>query len=726
MTAVKSTTTSKPASSTVQEAENRGDQPQNVAAQPVSEVGAQSGGTSFIFSVAVTVLAILPIAVGLGVARVNANLAAQTAASEEEQAQHEQSKPRIDFKDRAVGDRYFHERRYELALRYYETMGGEQAERLPPEILYRVALCNEGIGKWDDALNGFRTIVQSSDNPVSIAASRFGQARIHLRLGELRSAVDQLRSIELHADRFAHLPNSLTRDIAFLIPITMAFDAFAPAADSNGTDHLRLGELINWSLEGALAWVDDAELETREEVDATEPTNAMNCRRVLAAGLKEIPKATIGEYVDASFKNQSLKSVVECVAKACDWTVDWTDLANQPSINGEINFEWANCPVSFLLTSCASELQSSWRLEEDRLIFQHADPKRRHWHAMIQTTLNQISKWIPSHRLVDHATYASAQLLEQDGQQNEAISLFASLVGHDASPLTIQAAYDSALLYYRQKNYSKACFHLGYVVNGAPGHPLHTDALILLGRLYLDRGESQEAVFQLRRATETHSRSINQARAAALLGVAYLVQDKYAEAAQVIFDNRIYFEDQEARVVASFVNAYGRWQIVSGELQKREASFLYRSLIAINTDAEWIGQMTKVIIGRAFSELGFDDKMAQLYWQLSFEGVTPQLEPEILYSLANYEFNHEGGEAAVLKWSKLAESGTPKWASRSRMRLAEIALSEGRGEDCLNQSEAIKDFDGIIRTDLSRLMGQAYELLGDDTMAAKCYAGLLP
>lgn len=719
MTAAKPASTATPAEESVGQVD-----PSQVNAQSVPDSTPPSRGQSFLFSIGLTVLAVLPIAIGIGAARAKAQVIAQSQEAEVEHAKD--AAPRqVDFKDRAIGDRDFHERRYETALRYYESIGGEPADRLPPEILYRVALCHEGLGRWDAALEAYRVITRVSDSPILIAASKFGQARVHLKLGELHAAIDQLRAIELHCDPFTQLPRSLRRDLAFLIPITMAFDVFEGASDEDRSHNARLGELVDWSLEGALAWVDDFDQTGLGQVDATAPVNALSCKRILPAGLRETPKATSSERVEACFKQQSVKSVIDCAAQSCGWTVDWTDLDRAASIGGKIDFEWDDCPLSTLLTSCASEIQATWRLEGEQLVIQHADPERRHLRGMLISTLSDLTNWISNHRLVDHAVYAKARMLELSADP-EAMTLYSSVVRHDASPLAIQAAYRAAKICCQQKNDARACFYLGVVVNGAPGHVLHTESLILLGRLLLDGGQPQEAAFQLRRATESHAQPLLQTRAAVLLGVAYLAQDKLTEAAQVIFEHRQHFEDQEAKTVASFVNSFARWQVVTGELRKREAGFLYRSLVATNVNADWIGQMTKVMIGRAFAELGFDDKMTQLYWQMAFEGVTPQIEPEILYSLANYEFTHENAEGAVLKWAKLAESGPAKWANRSRMRLAEIAFGEGRGEDCLNYCEKIKDFQGIVRGDLSRLMGQTYEFLGDDAMAAKCYAGLLP
>ena len=55
-----------------------------------------------------------------------------------------------------------------------------------------------------------------------------------------------------------------------------------------------------------------------------------------------------------------------------------------------------------------------------------------------------------------------------------------------------------------------------------------------------------------------------------------------------------------------------------------------------------------------------------------------------------------------------------------------MALTEGRGKECLENCEQIKSDEGIVRMDVYKLQGRAYELLGEDGLAAKCYLGQPP
>src|SRR5262249_51655066 len=154
-----------------------------------------------------------------------------------------------------------------------------------------------------------------------------------------------------------------------------------------------------------------------------------------------------------------------------------------------------------------------------------------------------------------------------------------------------------------------------------------------------------------------------------------------------------------------------------------EAAFLFRSLSSLTRPPEWLGQTGLLMIARAQSELGFDDRMVDLYSEMIAQGVTNNVESEILFSLANHDFSHGTPEAAKAKWVKLTVSANARWANRSRLRLAEAALSEGNPQDCLDYCQSIKTSEGIVRTDVQKLMGRACEQMGDDAAAARYYAG---
>ena len=99
-------------------------------------------------------------------------------------------------------------RRFEVALQHYQSYGSPDALRLPADLLYRVALCQEGLGLWSKSLENLQAVSSTTDNPLLKAAADFGQARIRLRLNEPRHAISLLRSIEFYATETRPLPKS--------------------------------------------------------------------------------------------------------------------------------------------------------------------------------------------------------------------------------------------------------------------------------------------------------------------------------------------------------------------------------------------------------------------------------------------------------------------------------------------------------------------------------------
>ena len=67
-----------------------------------------------------------------------------------------------------------------------------------------------------------------------------------------------------------------------------------------------------------------------------------------------------------------------------------------------------------------------------------------------------------------------------------------------------------------------------------------------------------------------------------------------------------------------------------------------------------------------------------------------------------------------------------QWANRARLSLVEIELSEGRAKEALELCEKILAGEGVSRVEIQKMMGRAYEQLGEDALAARCYAGELP
>ncbi len=685
--------------------------------------------TSLMFPLALTVLAIFPLALGIGTVRLKAAASASRTNCDTLDTEHneEVSRPLPNITDRRLGDRDFFARRYEVALQYYESLGDSDPARLPPDLLYRIALCQEGLGRWNEALGNLRSVVGTTDDSLLKAAASFGQARLRLRMNEPHNALPLLLSLVFRPSSDRPLPRNMSRDIAFLIPLTMAQETLSHKNQTKDWVPARLGELLGWSLESALEWIDQPQQTEASVPDANVPANSLSCQlQALSAPAAESNAAIESREAQICCQSQPLKLIVQRIADECGWTLDWTDTSHAPALNRIVDFSVEDQPISLTLTMLCSELHSVWSVAKKQLGITRIDHERTRSRQMISLTLANLADWIPHHRLANYARFAQAEIARYDGRPSDAVHIYESLVGRESSPLTIRAAYNAAVIYYQNGDYSRACRQLDYVVNGAPEYELHTESLILLGQLLMDHGEAQQAVFQFRRATEAHKRPQAQARAAVLLGFAYLAQNKFTEAADAIFANRFHLEEPAVRTAASFVTAFARWQSVKGEMQERETAFLYRSLVSMPSETEWLGQTGQMMVGRAYSEIGFDDRMAERYSHLLAAGVTDHIAPELNYSLANYEQTRGQTDSAVQMWTTLASGSSSLWANRSRLRLAEVALTAGRAKDCLEYCESIDSDEGIVRKDILKLQGRAYESLGEDVLAAKCYAGRPP
>ena len=707
--------------------------PATIEATPIAATTALTVAPTqnLIFPLVLTIAAVFPVAIGLGVVGLKASTSpAGTIASTNARTRHhadEKRPPTPRPVDRRIGDQQFQERRYEVALQYYQSLSGADPARLPPELAYRIALCQESLGLWKEAQDGFQAVCDATDNSVLNAAASLARARLWIRLKEPAKAESQLRSMVFRSGSFDSFPKEMLREIEFLIPLSQTQVAVSiPPHHMTRDEPSLVADTLDWPLESALDW---GNVPMRVDVsiaNAISPDNILSCRVVRSTSQTANAPSFEDWRGDFCCHNQTLQTILERLADECDWSLDLSDVSNARPIDRVVNFNAKNFPVCLLLASICSELQSSWTLEENRLTIVRTDAHSDCSHRMISRTLTSLVHHTPDHRLVRHARFALAQLAQLDEQFSDAANLFSSLVGRDSSPLSIRAAYNAATNYYRIGDFSRACVQLGYVVDGAPERELQVEALLLYGRLLLDCGENQDAEFQLRRAAESKNRPMDQARAAVLLGLSLLVQDKFNEAAEAIFAHRTQFQDSSVRNGAAFVTAFARWRALKGERQEREATYLYRSLLSIKSDSAWLGLTGQLLIGRAFGELGFEDQMAEVYSPILCQNVPDKIRHEVTFSLAEYELSNGHPERATEILGELMTEKEDVWTNRARLKLAEIAYSNGDFQDCLENCRLLLHRTGIASGDIQKLMGRSYERMGDDIRAAKSYAGQIP
>jgi hypothetical protein len=123
--------------------------------------------------------------------------------------------------------------------------------------------------------------------------------------------------------------------------------------------------------------------------------------------------------------------------------------------------------------------------------------------------------------------------------------------------------------------------------------------------------------------------------------------------------------------------------------------------------------------------LGLEDEMVKVYQRATLDGRGP-LAAEMSFAVAEANFGAGKWASARKVYRALAAQAGP-WSGRSQLRLAEIALHENEPRTCLRWCRKVpKAQPGPDPSVVLKVMGKAYEVLGDHQQAARCYAGQVP
>ena len=745
---------------------------QALAIKPPSDESSdsvESGSASPLFQLGLIVAVVFPLAWGIGAARLKSSTTVPVAAAAVElnESETEKSKPTISqFRgDRNLGDELFLAGNFESALHHYRSLGSAEILRLPKELLFRIALCQEGLGLWDEALAGQRSVAAVDDQPLLSAAATLGQARIWLRLHQPDRAVPLLRSLALRPA----LAATIRRELAFLGPIALSLE-MSDTRESNTAERHGVGEghagneqhaetarqslndfnpvadVLTWPLMSVL---DDIEIlkhttfsehrpasshdsdtphADRAAASALKPTNVtaatVHCTPVCSED--SVPLQLEERLVTAASSGCSLGAMLEVVAQQCGMTLEWRDDSRELAFAHEANITVDELPVCSLLTAICDALHVVWFSKDSTLTIAQPDEGGQRLRTMTARTLVSLATLIPEHRLASHARFAAGRLWRVDGHFGEAARLYSSLVGPSITPLAMRAAFNAGECYYRMGDLRRAGDQLELIVHGAPGHELHTRAAIWRGRCLLDRGEFREAAFQFLRATGGRIPPEDQAYASVFLAMAHLMQDQPQAAANALFFEKGQFESPAVRNAAALLTAFTRFSQLAGEPQQREAAFLYRALVAIESDTEWLGPTGQLLVGRALREAGVGERAIPLYERELERNPPPAIAHEMKFAIAEQRQRDQQLLEAKAGWQELATSGAGVWKNKAQLKLAELSFREGAWDECLAACRTLHESAGVSRKETLQLMGRVYERLNKDRLAAECYAGRLP
>ncbi len=626
---------------------------------------------------------------------------------------------------------------YELGLTLCRSVGDRAVAGRREAAQYRLALCLEGLGHWDEALTSYRKLASHTSSARTAAIALLGQARVWLRCAgrprARRSCAISCAPAALPSLREQPFLAEARYLLALAIPLELLPNEQPGPFNDNPVSPLT----SDWSLDRALDW--------DKPVREPETVGQVSHLSKPQTGETPVPPETVEVQPGAvvlvriAVHQMPVAGLFDRLAEQAHLRIEWT--ARAPAGRGAQpgGRPGEHAVDRRALRVLAEPLGLVWSNQGGKLTFsseEEASPEQLKALRLdnARRALREAVLTYQRHPLTPAAYLELGDLEALAGRLDEALAWYGRLVREwPRSQLWIEAQYNHGLLLSRRGDRSAARQAFYRVVDRAPAHELTPLAYLRIGRLYLEEGDPQQALSPLRHALRSGPGSLAHAAAAITLAAAYLLTDNPRAANTILLQHRELVSQEYYRNAAAFLDTLARFRAVTDRRQRqREASDLLAALLTVRGDP-LLGPTGLVLMGQAYRELGMQEEMVRVY-EKALPDLRGPLASELSLSLAEAWYGRGNSaptadkrEAAVNLYKKLAAGGPASEARRARLRLAEIALQEKKPQDCLKSCrELLQEKFGADVPAVLRLMADAYEQTGDRDKAIRCLSGQLP
>jgi tetratricopeptide (TPR) repeat protein len=611
--------------------------------------------------------------------------------------------------------------RYELALVLCRSHSDRAVAELRYAYQYRLGLCLEGLGHWDEALAAYRNLASRAASIRTAAIAALGQARVWLRIRRPTES----KSLLCDVLRRSALPGlrgqPFLADARYLLALAAPLELLPnqPPGPLNDTPVCPLTS--DWSLESALDW------DRPGRQPEPEPLNGQEVVEVQPDG-----DGLVRIYAAQIAAQSPLTGLLDRLAEQAHLRIEWSAAARKQVEERSLIVALESTSLPETLRLLVEPLGLVWTLSDGKLSLTSedetapADLKSRRL-ANARRSLREALRAYPRHPLTPAAYLELGNLEALTGHLDEALAWYGRLAREwPRSPLGVEAHYNIGLLRSRQGDRAAARQAFYHVVDRAPAHELAPLTYWRIGRIHLEQGEVEQALSPLRRAVHNGSGSPAQAAAVLTISAAHLLTDNPRAANAVLCDHRELISRDSYRNAAAFLDTLARFRAANDRRRRqREAADLLAALLTVQDDP-LLGPEGLALMGQGYRELGMQGEMTRLY-QKALTKLRGPLASKLTLELAEEHWAADKPEAALPLYQKLISGDSSKEGKRARLRLAEIALAEKKSQDCLKfcrellQEKAEVDVPAVLR-----LMAQAFEQNGEHDKAIRCLSGQLP
>lgn len=607
--------------------------------------------------------------------------------------------------------------RYDRALAAYQSLLAEGVGSQTGRIHFRQAIALEGLARWDLALASYRRAA-NSDLPLSVRlAAEVAQGRIWIHCQKPTEARPLLCRLLLHTGQTEVHDSSAVAEARYLLALALARSALPPIEPGVQHDTPARVTALEWNL---------ARLLEAESTPGSRPAQRPKGEDVVSVRRMN---GKIEESPVRAYRRSSVQSLFGQLAEQAGLAIQWTEEARQSVAERSIEIVVEGRPLAEVLWRLTGVFGLAWRIADGKLVLSREeeldDSARKSYRAAAaKYALRTALVSAPDHPLAAAAYVELGVFDATEGKLIDAAAWF-ERAAHDLprSAQVIEAHYNLGWTLRHLGEPLAARLAFFHAIDQAPGQELAALAYLQIGQIYLEAGESRQAIVPLQHAASSGRGTATESWAAVTLAAAHLQSGQPRAAHDALAQHRTALSRALFAPTAAFLDALARYRLApGGRGSTAEGSELLSALLAM-PESKILGPVGVLLQGMAYREIGLGERMAAIYQPLlSHKG--PVVD-EMICVLGSYQHTLANDTEARRLLAPVAQ-GDGRWAAEARLILADIDLQDNRAAECLQACAALLDKALVDRSAVLRLMGKAFAQTGDHARAARCFAGQRP
>lgn len=318
------------------------------------------------------------------------------------------------------------------------------------------------------------------------------------------------------------------------------------------------------------------------------------------------------------------------------------------------------------------------------------------------------------------AAIGLANGLVRAGEWFPAASAYRRILNESSDPVALTTAGYNLGLVFLHLGHAPLARDAFHIVVDADQSPRWKElGLWWVARSSWEAGEADAAVIGFRSGLASDDRTIRSASALGLVACQLLDDD--TPAALTTLDR---FRIGPGIRYDALGRAFRAWCLYRSSPTANRKRLLVDDLNEAR-DATDLGPLGVFLVGRIYSDLGRPEKTVALY-----EEWVGRVRGPLAVTMTNVAagaFDRAGNVAAAKsRYQAVAAADAGPEGTAARLRLAEYELLAGSAVECLEWCRALRSARTVDSNRLNRVMGRAYEALGQYDRAAACFAGRPP